>query len=108
MTDAEKAALIEKAARAIWHIVPGAEVWETLHADDGHRVICLAEAEAALDAVGFFSPAKVMTATTDLREAAAHLAATLRKMLNPPSTLPTPEQIELWDAIEAVERLARA
>jgi hypothetical protein len=46
-----------------------------------------------------------MTDTTDLREAAAHLAATLRKMLNPPSTLPTPQQLELWAAIEAVEKL---
>jgi hypothetical protein len=36
-----------------------------------------------------------------------HLAATLRKMLNPPSTLPTPQQLELWDAIEAVERLTK-
>jgi hypothetical protein len=54
MTDAERAALIEKAARAIWHSVPGAEDWETLDEDDEHRDIALIEAEAALDAVGFF------------------------------------------------------
>jgi hypothetical protein len=41
----------------------------------------------------------------EMRDAAAHLAATLRKMLNPPSTLPTPQQLELWAAIEAVEKL---
>jgi hypothetical protein len=41
----------------------------------------------------------------EIREAAAHLAATLRKMLNPPSALPTPQQLELWAAIDAVEKL---
>ena len=46
-----------------------------------------------------------MTDTTNLREAAAHLTATLRKMLRPPSTLPTPQQLELWAAIYAVEEL---
>jgi len=43
----------------------------------------------------------------NLRDAAAHLTATLRKMLNPPSTLPTPQQLELWAAIDAVERLTK-
>ena len=61
MTDAEKAALIEKAARAMWHATPGAEDWDTLDEDDEHRAICLAEAEAALDAVGFFGPAAPST-----------------------------------------------
>ena len=59
MTDAERAALIEKAARAIWHAMPGAEVWETLDEDDWNRELCLSEAYAALSAVGFFSPAQV-------------------------------------------------
>jgi hypothetical protein len=54
MTDTEKAALIEKAARAIWHSVPGAEDWDTLDEDDEHRDLCMTEAEAALEAVGFF------------------------------------------------------
>jgi hypothetical protein len=105
MTDAEKAALIEKSARAMWHSNPGAELWESIPREEELYDACMREAEAALDAVGFFSPAKVMTATTDLREAAAHLAATLRKMLNPPSALPTPQQLELWGAIDAVEEL---
>jgi hypothetical protein len=107
MTDAEKTALIVRAARAIWHATPGAENWDTLDEDDEHRAIALTEAEAAVDEMGFFSPAKMMTDTTDLRDAAAHLAATLRKMLNPPSTLPTPQQLELWDAIDAVEKLVK-
>jgi hypothetical protein len=58
MTDAEKAAMIEKAARAMWHATPGAQVWETLAEDHENRAICLGEAEAALVAVGFFSPAQ--------------------------------------------------
>jgi hypothetical protein len=124
MTDEEKAAVIEKAADA--------------------ACIQWSEAEAALNAVGFFDrPAQgggePMTDTASLREAildafdvvrsapdtprtaseeadriieiatapGLHLAATLRKMLNPPSTLPTPQQIELWAAIEAVEKLTK-
>lgn len=55
MTDTERAALIEKAARAVWHSVGGAEDWETLDEDDDLREVCLIEAKAALDAVGFFS-----------------------------------------------------
>jgi len=43
----------------------------------------------------------------EMRDAAAHLTATLRKMLNPPSALPTPQQLDLWDAIEAVEKLTK-
>jgi hypothetical protein len=36
-----------------------------------------------------------------------HLTATLRKMLNPPSALPTPQQLELWAAIYDVEKLTK-
>jgi len=54
MTDTERAALIEKAARAIWRASLGAEDWDTLDDADGLRAVCLAEAEAALEAVGFF------------------------------------------------------
>jgi hypothetical protein len=58
MADLDRAALIEKAARAIWHASGGAEVWETLDEDDEHRDIALTEAEAALEAAGFFGPAQ--------------------------------------------------
>jgi hypothetical protein len=61
MTDTTRlreAILIEKVARAIWHATPGAEDWDTLDEDDENRAIALTEAEAALSAVGFFSPAQ--------------------------------------------------
>jgi hypothetical protein len=62
MTDAEKAALIVRVARAIWHATPGAQVWEMLDEDDENRALCLVEAEAAVDEMGLFSPAQVRVA----------------------------------------------
>ena len=58
MTDAEKAAMIKRVARAIWHATPGAEDWDTLDEDDEHWALCLVEAEVAVDEMGFFSPAQ--------------------------------------------------